>query len=503
MATIKVLQKPTIINVLGSVIRIAHPDYTDFLSTQLSSPILAAGTTMSILDNGGFADDDWFVVGDIGGEKTEECDVNGAVTRGGTMTVTNTLKFDHEIQAPVTKVFERGIKLYGAATNGGAGTLITSIDAITTPIVDAYQIQWNKPYTEYTLISTDTAYAYYYAVFTDGVTSSSASDYVLATGISASCVENFIQDALDITDSRIDKTITRKMCVSWADDAQNAITQFSYQDPRTGELMQMDWDFEVVKDESSLTLTQNENSYSLSSLTYTPKYLNSDKGIINLRIGSKSALKKYNISDFDTLMTNKIKGTTSVIALVGDTTLTVTSNVEFADSGTIYLGSNTITYTAKSGTTGFTGIPASGTGSIVTQTASGSSIWQNSQPTVPTAYTVFNGSLLFNEPVSSDYVGFPIKLRYFKKLTALTESSDTTEVDFTNVFSTYIAAQIERRKGNMDKALQYEKEFKGQVLDNALKSKIPTTDSQCYYNFVPHGPSTYIKDSDESTVTYL
>lgn len=503
MASSKVLQKPAIINVLGSTIRIAHPNYTDFLSTQLSDTILAAGTTMSVLDNSGFSDDDWFVVGDIGDEKTEECDVNGAVTRGGSMTVTNTLKFDHELQAPVTKIFERAIKIYGAATDGGAGTLITSIDAITTPIADAYNIQWNKPYTEYTLISTDTTFAYYYAVFTDGTTSSSASDYIPATGWTANVVEKIIQNAVDITDSRIDKTITRNMLVSWANDAQDAVTQFSYQDPKTGEMMQMDWDFEIVEDRTSITLSQGENQYAMSSLTYTPKYSNSDKGIINLRIGSKDALKKYNIADFDVLMTNRVRGTTSAIANIGDTTLTVVSNIEFADSGTIYIGADIITYTAKSGTTSFTGIPASGTGSITAIHASGSAIWQNVQPSLPTVYTVFDGNILLNVPVSSDYASFPLAIRYFKKLTALSESSDSTEVEFTNVLALFIASRIETKKGNLDKAMSYMSDFKAQLLSNALKNKIPTTDVQSYYRFAGHGPDPDQYGNDSSSSSFL
>ena len=218
MATSQVLQKPEIVQIIGSTIRIKHPDLSKNVNTQLASTIAAAGTTMTVLDNNGFADNDWYIVGEVGDQTTESNDVNGAVTRGTSMTVTNALSFAHEINAPVTNIYERGITIYGAATDGGSGTIIESIDAKTASgkqLADAQMIEWNKPYTEYTLISTDTSYAYYYVIFTDGTTTSSASDYIAAAGFGNSAVETFIQDALDLVDAEIGQSITREMCVRW------------------------------------------------------------------------------------------------------------------------------------------------------------------------------------------------------------------------------------------------------------------------------------------------
>ena len=173
MVTAKVLQNPVILGIKGSTLRIAHPDIEKYVRTYTANTIAAAGTALTVLDNDGFADNDWFIIGNPGDEKTEEEDVNGSVTRGTSLTITNTNKFAHEIDAPVTRIQERGITIYGAATDGGSGTIIESIDAITASanqLADAQMIQWSKPYTEYTLISTDTSYAFYYVVFTDGTT---------------------------------------------------------------------------------------------------------------------------------------------------------------------------------------------------------------------------------------------------------------------------------------------------------------------------------------------
>ena len=484
MATAKKLQKPKIIEIIGSTIRIAHPDIGGNIRTSLASPIAAAGTAMSVLDNNGLAASDWMLVGAIGDNQTETTSINGAVTPGLAITVNATLTFDHELDGPVTKINERGIAIYGSDTLGVAGTLIASIDAKTAAgkqLADAQMIQWEKAYTEYTLISTDTPYNYYYAKFTDGITLSDASDYVLASGLAYNAVENFIKQALNLTGAEISSLITREMCVQWADDCQSAITQYIYQDPTSGEYMQMDWDFEVSSDNTSIALSTNENSYSIASLSL--KYPNSDKGVIAVGIGDKYPLNRMSLDDYVDLQTGQKRAEVATQAEIGDITLVVDSNVIFADSGTLYLGGDTVTYTGKTGTTTFTGIPASGTGSITAQNLVGSPVWQGPQPTLPQRYVIDQGTIKFEKPVSSTYASYPLNIRFYKRLTRLTEASDTTDISFTNVFQYYIGSMIERRRGNTEKAIELMKEFSRLVLSNALMNKAPTTDEYTYYSY--------------------
>jgi len=476
----KVLQKPTIISIIGSTIKIGHPDISKNPTTQLSASIAASGTTMTVVDNNRFEDDDWFIAGNIGVGETEECDVNGAVTRGTSMTVTNSLKFDHEINAPITKIYERGIKIYGAATDGGAGTLIASVDAITTPIADAVMIQWNRQYTEYTIQSTDTAYAYYFVKFTDGTTDSSASDYILSSGLTANSVMSMIEEALHLTNTEFDDVnITLPRCIKWTNEAQTAITQFMYQDPQNALYKHKDWEFEVTK-ASTIAVSENENEFSLSSLSM--KYDN-DKAVISVRLGKQGAMEKITPQEMDDEYDDKARTELSVQATAGDTTLTVDSNVQFDDSGTLYIEEDVITYTGKSSTTGFTGVPASGTGAITATHAIDSPVWQGVEPGLPTKYSIFDGTLTLNMPVDSDYDGYPLDIKYFNTLTALTEASDTTAVSFYNIMPLYVAAKIEQRKGNTDQSLLYMQQFEKGVLNNAIGDEVPTIDVEEYYKF--------------------
>lgn len=469
MATAKSLQKPKIIEIIGSTIRVAHPDISGNARTTLASPILASGIAMSVLDNHDFADNDWFIVGEVGDNETEENDVNGAVTRGKSLTVTNTLKFDHELDAPVTKIYERQVRIYGAATDGGSLTLIATLD-----------IQWDKKHTEYTLVTTDTAYAYYAVKFYDKTTESSASDYVASTGLTASTVEEMIQRALRLSNSELTEKITREICVKWANECQEEITQFTYDDVRTGRTQQMNWDFEIDYDES-ITLTQNENKYDISGLGM--KFPNTSQGMISLRLGDSDPLRKITIRDLDEALQNRPRTELSVQALAGDTTLTVDSNAEFADSGNVQIGSDTITYTGKSGLTGFTGVPASGSGAITTTHAVDAAVWQNIGQSLPEKYVIHKGYLYLDRPVYEDDVGIAVKIRFFKALTALAEASDTTEVTFTNVFPIFIASRIQNLKGNDEKSEKLMAQFEKILLKNAHQNDIPHADPYEYYRY--------------------
>jgi hypothetical protein len=291
-------------------------------------------------------------------------------------------------------------------------------------------------------------------------------------------VYKLCEKALYLTNAKIDDNkITQDFLITAANECQMAITQFMYQDPRSGRLVQMDWDFEVAFSDS-LTVSTNELAYSLSSIYL--KYPYSDKGIIDVRIGDNDLLKPTTIDMWDKMMIDVHTTQLSAEATAGATSITVDSTITFGDSGTIYLGGDTLTYTGTTSTT-FTGIPASGTGAITETHAVDSNIWQNVGPGFPDYYVIDREYLKFSQPVDSDYDGYPIKIRFYKKLTALSELSDTTSVNFYNVFPLFIAGRIEERKGSLDRAKYYFDQFKEQVLSNALTQRVPSADVGSYW----------------------
>ena len=146
------------------------------------------------------------------------------------------------------------------------------------------------------------------------------------------------------------------------------------------------------------------------------------------------------------------------------------------------IGSQSLTYTAKTPTT-FTGIPASGTGSIATLIADNSPVWQNMQTGQPLAWVIFNGNIIFDRPPSADYAGKTLKIRYLKSLSRITSVSDGTEIPFTNVMVNYLAGMIFYRLGQPDQAEKMMDIFRKGVLSNAIADYIPQADEWHSYNY--------------------
>ena len=476
----KSLQKPHIIEIKGSTIRVSHPDITGNPKTFVTSALTAAGTALTVADNNPFKDDDFILLGEPADNQTEEIDINGTVTRGTALTITNTTKFDHEISTPVYLIRERGIKIYGAATDGGSLTLIVSVDAITTPIADTVMIQWDKPYTEYTIISTDTAYAFYAVKFTDGTTDSSVSDYIASTGLTANTVEEIYKKALKLTNTEIESganaRITREFLIQTVDDAQDEIV--NYTDARG---IKKNWSFEVIEDATSIATSEGKNKYALSDLTTAIKDTDTNDAVIDVRFGNE-VLDFIPIDEYDEIMEGKIYTEVATEATSGATSLVVDDSSELGGSGSLTILSQTITYTTNTKSTNtLSGIPASGTGSIATTLAVDDPVWQGLSLSKPFKYTVFDGSILVDVPINSDNAYKKLKIRYFKTLTALTEPTDTISVTFHHIMKWYVIAQIEYAKGNEERGDRFEAKFYKGVEINAQRDTIPSSDDNTYY----------------------
>lgn len=233
--------------------------------------------------------------------------------------------------------------------------------------------------------------------------------------------------------------------------------------------------------------------------------------------------------------TTAIPTTVSVTATAGATSLTVSTTTDFATSGYIVVDSNIISYSGVTATS-FTGIPATGTGSIAYGHINGTVVYPlYVQPTdcnlitqlvydrvielpyidyrdvtrtmtwTPIApatvvsgaviyypsvvwYTILHGTylLVLHRGVTPDR---PLKLLYQAKPTDLSSNSDITIIpdDFARSVLPYIAcAEIMKNRGESDQALYYEI----QGFDEAKKHTLVTsrqTAEQFFKRPIGHG----------------
>ena len=81
--------KPKILGIEGNTIRIAQPTEAEGnIRTYLTANLAASGTSVTVLDNAGLADDDIIRWGQYGEKTCELKSINGAVTTGTALTST-------------------------------------------------------------------------------------------------------------------------------------------------------------------------------------------------------------------------------------------------------------------------------------------------------------------------------------------------------------------------------------------------------------------------------
>ena len=442
----------------------------------LTAPFTASGVTLTVNDNKdiGYVSGkgDYLLLGEMGDPKSEECYVNSAVTHGTSITIATGTLFSHEIHTPVTKIYERQIKIYGSSSSTAAGTLMDTIN-----------IRWGDFITEYTIPSTGTAYAYYYAAFYDGTTVGASSDYVAATGVSPLSASFIIASALLKAHGDVDgDLITNEWLLELLNDYQDEVTTYLYQD-ETGRRVIKDWSFEMFDDEISLAIAQNENKYAITGLANDLKYGNTNQSIIGIRMGSQP-LQQIDIKDFDDIMKDTTRANVATATIAGDTSIVLDDTYEFADSGNLYIGSDICTYTGNAKSTAtLTGIPSSGTGSISGVHAIGSAVWQGITPGMPEKYVIHDGYLMLDVPPDANWVGYKLKVRAFKKLARITSMSDVIEVPFPLLAKTYVGAHIEFRKGNTEDGSRMYGVFQNILAQMAGIDRTPVNDTYDYYNF--------------------
>lgn len=401
--------KPILTAAEGRTVKIAHPILPDAPKTVLSASVSATGTTLTVLDNTGFANAEWLVVGKPGEERAEALRVNGAVTRGTSLTVT-AATFDHPKDAPVTRALFDQWRIYGNSTDTTvAATLIATVD-----------VKWDEPETVY--VNSGTEYNYYFAV---GYDSNAASEFTFSDGIAKDTgwaegtVGKIVEDCFRDTGFEREK-FTRDQLFTEVNDCLRDIT---------GKLRR--WSFLQVFDYSLAGIVRGTFKADLPSDIEDQE---SARSILGLRIGSGPDLDYLDKEEWEKELDGVVYTEVTTQATAGDTTLEIDNSYDFADSGSVDVFVSgvkyTLTYTGvtRSQTAGIlTGIPASGTGAITVTVPVDSGVWQNVEEGEPKNYTVMDGEVRFWPLADSAHDYSNVFLDYVSKKTSVDQYSDTVD----------------------------------------------------------------------------
>lgn len=431
-------------------------------NTNLTADKAAGVTALTVANIGSFAVGKYALLGNFGEPTAEIVRIHTATApTGTTITLNAATLYDHYVDTPITMIDWNQVEFSRSSTLSGSKSVLTTVG-----------IMANHKWSNYTDLTNTTGYAWYRFKNSALTTYSSYSSGVPYTGNPKNSMQQIVEDACSMASVDVnEKYADERDLLTDVNEAQNAVIEAQ------------NWVFEMIKDDTSIASTQNENRYLLSALTYGIKFPGTFQGILNVRFGSEPLLY-ISPDEMDELLKSSVTTTLNNggTVAVGATSITLTDSNEFSATGYVTLGSNTaVAYTTNTKSTGvLSGISAS---AITSTVADGSSVWQGINPGKPTKYTIFNGYIVLDVPVSATEYGKKIKIKYLKQLTAFTDYASTTEIPFCDCMKYYVAAKIFTRKQSQDDADKKMAMFFEKVGQNAGVYQLPATEEQEYYKF--------------------
>lgn len=398
-----------------NILQIHHPDLAG-VETYLTANLSATGTALTVKSNEGFTNGDILLYEKYGDSAAELKAVDAAVTSGTSMTST-AVTYAHSIDCPVYKALWNQVEISGAATATGSKTTIATVNLTVT-----------EPYTEYVVAST--TYSYYFVRFVNGSTYSSYSDALVSTDFAPMTVGFIRRCAFE----NVDQPFEDKFTADWVYDQM-------YQCEADTLKMKDRWSSLVELDYDLGALSTGLNRIALPS-DIEDKQTN--KAVLGFRISGKENMEYVGPGDWQRLMQNVQYTTLASTAAVGATTLILTDSADFEDSGTVMIAGTDYTYTTNTRSTN----TLSGLTALTAEITAAANVWQGATDGEPRRYTVNDGYVYFDVPVSSDWNGMNCWLDYYKTAQRYDSDGDTVLMNDPNLYISYLEASIKKKKGN-------------------------------------------------------
>lgn len=429
----------------------------------------AGSSTLSVININGFAVGQYVLLEAFGTPTAEIVQLHaGTAPTGTTLTLAATTAYDHAVDCPVTVLPYNQVEFNSADTPTGSKTIL-----VTTAI------QPNRTDTAYLILTSPNSTFYGFFRFKNATTSI-FSDYSSAvytlTGNPANSVEKIIRGALQITQNQLNDDYSKEGdLINDVYECQQHISELR------------DWQYELEENEE-IDVELGQVSYDLSVLEFPTdatrpegalKYVDTKRSFVSVKIGNRPMYYR-SLYQIEQAFKFANSSTLTTTATVGATTVTLANSKTFEETGSVYLGVNGyVSYTANDKVTGIlSGIDPT---AIVTALSSGSEVWQNINPQRTSFYTVYNGELKLASLPQDVEDGVPFKLKYLKKLAALTNFSSVTPIPFYESMKHYVAYKIYLRKQSRDEAQTQLDLFTGWVNKAAAIYEFRTITAQQVY----------------------
>jgi hypothetical protein len=373
-------------------------------SSYLSDDIAAGVSSITIDNIAGFAINQILMIVEPGNETAEIVKTHSTtVPASGVVTLAAATKFAHTQGTRVYIIDWDQVEFsWGALT-------------ISTAVLTTIDIQSDQVMTQYT----DTTYSSgnYFLRFKNSITGvfSDYSDPIPWGGFAEDSVGAIIEYALKRNKTDFTDNVDHDFCIREINACLKVIR---------GKLKK--WHSLQGFDYELGTTSRGVNKATMPADSW--QY--SNKSVLAIRIGLGEPLTYKDKIEWVEEMEGVAHTTLSADASTGATTVTLTDTDDFADSGTIMVKGQEITYTALDRTTKVaSGIPASGDGSITSALTSGDDVWQGDyEEGEPSIFTVNGGELYYWPMPSASEVNRNILLDYWKEAPTVETDGDTLDI---------------------------------------------------------------------------
>lgn len=366
--------------------------------TYLSSVSSAASGTLTVESINGFLVSDWLLVGPLGEERSEVIKIHASTApSGSTITLASNTVFRHEIGTPIQVISYDQVEFSRATTETGSKTTLTTIGIFGDQMDTVYEDTTNT-----------TGYGFYRFKNSASTTYTDYSGAIPYAGYDENTVRTIIDRSLSVTRQSISPRLTY-------DDLYGFINDFIvYANSKNSrwsdcKVLNASLDIAATGDFEWTLPTDIANDFNPTS-------------IISIQLRGYLPLQYVPQKDFKYMSRDARITTVKTTFTDADTSIVLTSSYDFADSGSIEIAGDTISYTGNTRSTGtLTGVTGIATGGHT----AGDYVLQGHTTGEPIAYTLASAGKIRLWPICSSIVNNrQVYIDYFKLIPRVDSVSD-------------------------------------------------------------------------------
>lgn len=370
----------------------------DGLGSFLTADNASGIATLTVKNITGFAINQVLLIGEFGNEGSEIILTHTSTApTGSTITLASNTVFPHSSSTPVYIINYNQVEFSTATTATGVKSVLAT---------NAIQPDNENTYYNDSAGST----GYYFYRFKNSIGAGSYSAYSVAipiTGFGIATVRSIINSALSMIGKETSELLSDVFAFQEINNCQMEVLR-EYKR----------WSFMQVYDYSLGDLTTGLWKIALPT-NCDDQFTN--KTIWNFRIGTGDNLTYIDKQKWNEIIEGVAHTTLYASIIVGVATITLIDSSDFADSGSIYIGENTYTYTANIRTTGVLTLSAVST----TTNTAGEDVFQGGTLGTPRYWTIMAGYIYFYPILGTTLDNKNGWLDYYKAPVSITADTDS------------------------------------------------------------------------------